>query len=172
MNLSTAALASQRSPYLNEGRLADIIGAIPVLSAYERYASRQLAEWQNQLGEACARDGWKQVFKEHPEFFRFHDEGGKHWVGMRWRWALDKDFDPQLGRTLSSEEQAAATPEQNDRLTRVPLTPEQIETLMSTAVKLHSSAIEHERHARWWIPLVIPAATTVVGILLGAWLKS
>ena len=76
MNLSAATMASQRSPYLNAGRLADIIGAIPVLSAYEKYASRQLPEWQKQLGEACARDGWKQVFKEHPEFFRFNDEGG------------------------------------------------------------------------------------------------
>lgn len=163
---------TQRSPYLNEGRLADIIGAIPVLSTYERFTSRQLARWQKKLGEACASGGWEQVFKEHPEFFHFNDDDGNRWVSMRWRWALDKDYDPQLGRVISSEELAGATAEQRDRLTRAPLNPRQIETLMNTAVKLHASAIEQERHARWWVPLVIPAGTTVVGILLGAWLKS
>lgn len=162
-------MAQERSPYLNDGRLADVIGAIPVMSAYEKHASRRLNKWQGQLGEACASGGWEQVFKEHPEFFRFRDG---EWVAMRWRWALDKDYDPQLSRSLSSEEMAKATQEQKERLTRAPLAPEQIEALMSTAVKLHSSAIEQERHARWWIPLVIPAATTIIGILLGAWLKS
>ena len=172
MGFFGTTITPQRSPYLSEGRLADIIGAIPVLSASDKYASRQLSEWRKKLGEACARGGWEQVFTEHPEFFRLHEDGGKHWVAMRWRWALDKDYDPQFGRVLTSDELSAATVDQIARLTRAPLTPQQIEMLMSTAVKLHASAIEHERNARWWIPIVLPAATTIIGILLGAWLKS
>lgn len=161
-----------RSPYLIEGRLADIIGAIPVLSAYDKYASRGLDQWREKLGKPCAEGGWRQVFEEHPEFFRLHDKDQKTWAAMRWRWALDEDYDPELGRSLSSGEMKAASKAQRDRLTRPPLTPEQIETLMSTAVKLHATAIERARQARWWIPVVIPAITTIVGVLLGAWLKS
>ena len=82
------------SPYLEEGRLADVIGAIPVLSAYEKFASRDLPRWESRLGKPCAEGGWRQVFEEHPEFFRIREEEGKLWVGMRWRWALDQNFDP------------------------------------------------------------------------------
>lgn len=160
------------SPYLAEGRLADIIGAIPVLSAYDKHASRGLDEWAKQLGEACTPGGWRQVFMEHPEFFRLYDDQGKLWGAMRWRWALDKDYDPELARSLSSLELQDAPAKQRKRLTRPPLTPEQIETLMNTAIELHSSAIERAMHARWWMPVIIPALTTIVGILLGAWLKS
>ena len=133
---------------------------------------RGLDEWEKQLGQPCTPGGWRQVFMEHPEFFRFHDEPAKTWAAMRWRWALDRDYDPASGRSLSFDELQTASKEQRERLTRPPLTPEQIETLMSTAVKLHATAIERARHARWWIPVVIPAITTIVGILLGAWLKS
>ena len=160
------------SPYLIEGRLADIIGAIPVLSAYDKYASRGLDEWESQLGKPCAPGGWRQVFTEHPEFFRCHDKEGKAWAAMRWRWALDRDYDPASGRSLVSDDLQVASKEQRERLTRPPLTAEQIETLMSTAVKLHATAIERARHARWWVPVIIPAVTTIIGILLGAWLKS
>jgi len=161
-----------KSPYLKKGRLADIIGAIPVLAAYEKFASRQLTEWQNQLGDACASGGWKEVFYEHPEFFRLVQRNSSDWVGLRWRWALDPDYDPFIGRSLSAHEIAEADETQRTRLTRPPLITQQIESLMATAVKIHASAIEEERHARWWVPIVIPAVTTIVGIFLGVWLKS
>ena len=160
-----------KSPYLTEGRLSDIVSAIPVLGAYEQYASRGVKEWSEKLGAPTSSEGWQDVFEQHPEFFRTHVDGQKVWAGVRWRWALDRDYDPVTGKKIPRNE-IQSNSDQLSRLTRAPLSSDQIEALISTAIEMHNAAIERARHSRSWIPVVIPAITTLVGVALGAWLKS
>lgn len=164
--------SKSKSPYLESGRLADIVAAIPVLGAFEKRTSQSIEYWQKKLGEPGSCRCWKNVFEAHPEFFRINTDESKYLVSLRWRWALDKDYDPDSGASLSALDIEKLGTEQKKKLTMMPLAPEQIEVLINTAVKLHESAIELERHSRWWVQLVIPAVTTIVGVLMGAWLKS
>jgi hypothetical protein len=161
-----------KSPYLNnDSRLAEIIGAVQVMSIYP-WASRKAEDWQKSLGEPLSANDWPTVFKEHPEFFRFTKVG---WVSLRWRHGYLRTFDPKLGHELSETQQAVLTPEQKDDLTHKPLTTDQTEALMKTALDFHARAIAHEQERRWWVPFLFGFLTAVLafaGVILGACIKS
>jgi|ERR1035441_7667477 hypothetical protein len=161
-----------KSPYLeNDSRLAEIIGAIQVMSIY-KWASRKSEVWQKSLGEPLGANDWPTVFKEHPEFFRFTKDG---WVSLRWRHGYLKTFDPTQGRELSETQVAELTPEQRDALTHKPLTTDQTEALIKTALDFHARAIAHEQERRWRIPFLFGVLTAVLafaGAILGAYIKS
>ena len=68
---------------------------------------------------------------------------------------------------------SSVTAHEKNELTRAPLETSQIETLIDAAISLHTRAIEHERQKQWWVPVIIPAITALVGAglgFLGAWL--
>lgn len=60
----------QDGPYLKPSvRLADILAAIQVLSAYE-FAARTIEKWERSLGrQPQSAETWSDVFTSHPEFF-------------------------------------------------------------------------------------------------------
>lgn len=139
-----------KSPYLkNDSRLADIIGAVQVMGIYP-WASRKAEDWLKSLGEPLSANDWPTIFKEHPEFFRF-TKGG--WVSLRWRHGYFRTFDPKLGHELSESQRSVLTPAQQEELTHKPLTADQTEALMKTALDFHARAIAHdkdnERYVRW-----------------------
>lgn len=161
-------MSSDKSPYLtHQRRLSDIIAGIQVLGAYPKYASRDISQWNTKLDLPLSATSWVEVFKDHSEFFRVKNKEGINHAALRWRWALDKDYDYEKGRTLNSDEMSLISNDKKEKLTRPPLKPSQIEMLIDTAVNLHSSAISLQNQKRWWIQVIIPSAVGLIGALLG-----
>ncbi|MGQ7249766.1 hypothetical protein ACUN9Y_20835 [Halomonas sp. V046] len=157
-------MASIKSPYLENGaRLADVIAAIQVMGAYP-WASREVSSWAIKLGESVSADGWHEVFREHPEFFRLNGE----WASLRWRHGYDRSFDAERGIELARDAREALSEQARQALTRRPLSADQIETLLKTAVELHTRAIAQAQERRWlW-----PSLFGIAGVLLGAVLQA
>jgi len=163
-------------PYLRQGRLADVIAALQVMASAER-PEREIKDWayeldRNRENSAIAR--WTDVFTEHREFFitcRLYDKGELK-AASRWRYVF-KTFDPKTGKEYTLAELEALPDEKRWSLTTKPLAGDQIQTLLNTAIGLHTRAIEELLAARWWIPLiaaVLGFAGAIVGTFLSAYL--
>ena len=166
---------SSRSPYLaTDGRLSDVIAALQALGSYD-WATRKIERWREGLGEPISAANWSQVFRQHPEFFRLNDEDE---ATLRWRHAYDRVYAPNFEpkRELSAQELSRLTPDQKRKeLSRKPLTSDQIQALVATAVELHSRAIAHKEKSRWWVAVATQASVALIGlagVALGAWLKT
>ena len=160
-----------KSPYLKDYRLADIVGAIQVMGIYP-WASRKAEDWHKSLGEPLSSDTWPVIFREHPEFFRLTS---KDWASLRWRHSYFQTFDPKQGCELTESQRAALASAERGALTHKPLTPDQTEALMKTAVEFHTHAIAHEQERRWLSPLLfalLGAVLAFAGAILGAYIKS
>jgi ABC-type phosphate/phosphonate transport system permease subunit len=150
-----------KSPYLKDGRLSDIIAAIQAMGVYP-WAGRK--EWEKTLDTAKSAENWKDLFSEHPEFFRLSGE----WTTLRWRYTYDKTYDARSHRELNAEEIDKLLPDEKDKLTHKPLDAGQIEALIRVAIELHSRAIAQEQEGRWWKPVWITALMGFLGALIGA----
>jgi len=143
--------------------LADVLAAIQVLGAYT-FASRKYESWVEKLGDPQSAMGWDLIFAEHPEFFRVSGE----WVSLRWRHGYDRTYSHEQARDLTHAEISNLTDDERGKLTRRPLTSDQIEALMKTAIELHSREVAHQQERRWLTPLLF----ALLGIILGAVLQS
>jgi hypothetical protein len=149
------------SPYLKNRRLEDIIAAIQAMGVNPWAGSK---DWGKKLGDPLSADTWDAIFSQHPEFFR-RSEG---WATLRWRYTYDKTYNAPKHRDLSAEEINQLTPDEKENLTHKPLTADQIETLIKTAIELHSRAIAYQEEMRWWKPVWISGLLAVLGALIGA----
>ncbi|MFN0242302.1 MAG: N-carbamoyl-L-amino acid amidohydrolase [Planctomycetota bacterium] len=148
------------SPYLESGRLEKVLAAIQILGSYE-WASRKAKSWSDKLETAQESENWLELFSDHPEFFRVSKDS---WVSLRWRHGYDKIYSVAAHRELTTEElKALAAKPTGEKLTRKPLTPEQIAGLMKTAIELHGRAIAHEQEKRWLRSLLFPVLGGVLG---------
>jgi hypothetical protein len=113
---------------------------------------------------------WKNVFEQHPEFFRL--DGAREKASLVWRRQYPKRFHVDLEKRLTVEEFQALSEEQKGRVSRGPLTPDDIKALVDTAISLHSRALESEHARKWWIPLASSAIGGLLGAILGAFLHA
>jgi hypothetical protein len=60
--------------YLNKDRLADVLALIQVLALDEKAKRSEDGLRKELQGQPRSSDSWQQLGKEHPEFFRVHDE--------------------------------------------------------------------------------------------------
>ncbi len=154
---------SSTSPYIrNPNRLADLIAAIQVLGSY-RCASRQLQKWEKRLGrDPVSATNWETIFKQHPEFFTI--QGGD--VSAVWRRSRERKYDTYTNRSVSREEALRLTEQENEsgkkRLSRPPLSTEEISKLVDIAINLHEQEIKHGQERRWWISAVL----AVIGLII------
>lgn len=168
-----------KSPYLeNPKRIEDVIAGIQVLGSYEKKTSRRLNFWTSLLGRDEAY--WKKVFEEHPEFFRVNDktqqleetdddnnnDSSELWVSLRWRFAYQRTYDHLRKIELSNDELNELNNSQKKKLTRKPLTSEQIQSLISTAINLNEKAISDDIRKKWWRPL-LSGVFVIFGALIG-----
>ena len=153
-------MAHARSPYLNPGRLEKVLAAIQILGSYD-WASCEASLWAEKLETLQKSEDWASLFKEHPEFFRVSRDG---WVSLRWRHGYDRIYSVTAHKELTSGEIAALSVKPDvEKLTRRPLTPEQVAGLMKTAIELHGRAIAQEQELRWLTPFLFP----ILGAMLG-----
>ena len=158
----------KKSPYLKAQRLADVIAAIQVMSTYKFY-KLDFAGWSMRItGVESNADYWKNVFIEHPEFFRLNSDQLK--VSLVWRRSYQRNFHVDMQQILTSE-QVKNLPEieKTTRLSRSPLTNGDTATLISTAIDLHSRAIASEQEKRWLVPSLITILAVCLGAILKAW---
>ena len=160
---------SAESPYLaNRHRLSDVLAAIQTLGTYKFY-KLDFAGWADRIsGDADMADHWQQVFEQHPEFFRIDSTKTK--ASLVWRRQHPKLFHIDEERKLTKEEFNELMPEQKQRVSRVALGAGDIQSLLKTAIDLHTRAVEHQRERRWWLPLAT-AAAALLGSLAGAVLR-
>jgi hypothetical protein len=159
-----------RSPYLKRGRLADVIAALQIMGAGER-PEKEIRHWAKELSYSDSDTEvakWTAVFREHPEFFLVYRLQGDPNLksALRWRYT-SKLYDTTTGKEYTPEEKDLLPEKQRWLLTTKPLTSDSIATLMSTAIELHSRAIEELSASRYWIP-ILAACLGFAGALLGA----
>lgn len=164
------ARANSLSPYLADTRrLADVIAAIQVMGTYKFYW-QDFAGWAERIsGDAQQAAYWRNIFEDHPEFFRL--DGERQGAALVWRRQLPKRFHVDEERRLSAAETLALDEAGMERVSREPLSAHDIRSLIDTAVGLHSRALDQQKERRWWLPLVT-AVAALFGAVLGAWLKS
>lgn len=159
----------KQSPYLkDDARLADVIAAIQAMSIYKFY-KLDFAGWADRIsGDPSQGEHWRQVFVEHPEFFRLDSARAK--ASLVARRQHPKNYNVDTRSYIEKADFGALSSEKKLRISRSPLRQDEIASLIQTAVELHSRALEQSRDRRWWLPLVtalIGAASGIAGTLLG-----
>ena len=154
-----------KSPYLIPGRLERVLAAIQILGSYG-FASRQAKSWAGKLETINENDDWHTVFLDHPEFFRV---GAGDWVSLRWRHGYEETYRVSERRELTHTElQSLPTKDKENDVTRKPLEPDEIATLMNIAVELHGRTIAQEQERRWLSSFLFPLLGAVLGGIVGA----
>ena len=156
------------SPYTKEtNRLADVIAAIQVMASYKFYKT-DFSEWSNRIvGDHSKGEYWRSIFEQHPEFFRLDAERKK--ASLVWRRQRQKRFDVDKGARITKDEFDSLDDTHKERISRSPLSSEEIGVLIEAAISLHSRALEQQKESRWWIPL-ITAGSALVGAIVGAFI--
>ncbi len=172
-----------KSQYLEKDRLANVIAAIQILSvsecaagtldrwAAELEASEELTpeEIENTPVRFGDRKKWQTIFEQHPEFFKSYTTRGEPRVALRWRYAqiVNGQGKPNGKAPDTTETKDESKPEATYDLTKVPSRPlsaDQIQVLISTAIELHgreaATAVPPERFRTPFF--------TVIGALLGS----
>lgn len=154
-------------PYTdNENRLADVISAIQVMATYKFY-KLDFSSWADRIsGDQGQAEYWRQVFEQHPEFFRL--DRGRMKASLVWRRSHQKLFDVDREEKISRDEFRALSDEAKLRISRTPLANSDISTLINTAINLHSQEIEHKKDSRWWIAGVMGLAGVILGTVIKA----
>ena len=157
-----------KSPYLKPGRLSDVIAAITTLGTYRYYKLdfRKAAEKiENDPNRA---NHWREIFENHPEFFRIVDERQK--VSLVWRRQFRKNYDPKKMEELTRGEFDLLSLEEKFRLSRRPLSSAELTTLMEIAIKSHDRALEMSKHQKWWVPLAA-GILSFLGAIAGSYIR-
>ncbi len=159
--------SKENSPYTdNPNRLSDVIAAIQVMGTY-KFFKLEFSEWAHRIsGDREKGNHWKQIFEQHPEFFRLNRP--RTHASLAWRRTYRKHYDVDADATLSKEACLNLTKEQKKRISRSPLSNDDISTLINTAINLHARELDRKKDSRWWITGIIGLA----GVILGALIKA
>jgi hypothetical protein len=155
-----------KSPYLaTDERLSDVISAIQTLGTY-RFYKLSTEKWSERIcGDGSQTVKWKNVFEQHPEFFRYSADLKN--VSLVLRRQRPKLFDVDTLKLVDRVDREARDTAGKARISRAPLSESELQLLIELAVNLHKKALEDRRDARWWMPLLI-AAIGLFGVWLGA----
>lgn len=158
---------SQKNPYTeNDNRLADVIAAIQVMATYKFY-KRDFSRWAERIEGKDERGiYWKNIFEQHPEFFRLDSNQEK--ASLVWRRNYQKLYDVDEEEKISRDTYKGLTATEKERISRTPLTNSDISTLINTAINIHSGELDHKKDSRWWIS----GAIGLAGVILGAVIKA
>jgi hypothetical protein len=165
--------------YLEKDRLANVIAAIQTLGVADRPSgtlNRWVAELEaseeltsDQLDQSpikfAERKKWQTLFEQHPEFFKTYTLRGELRVLLRWRYAesiKNEANDAPNGKNHADN----SNTEKSDDGTAPPgkpLTADQIQVLINTAIEMHAKAVGGEQASDRIRPLLM----TIIGAALG-----
>jgi hypothetical protein len=135
------------SPYLVQGRLADVLALIQVLALDEdahRSEDGLNSEFQ---GPPRSSGSWSGIAEQHSEFFRVAPTGNNR-------------------VSLVARHVSAPTGE-----TRPLLASDYTSKLLQLAVELHDREVRRSQHWHIWLPVIV-AVTAGAFTLFGIWLKA
>jgi len=169
-----------KSHYLEKDRLANVIAAIQILGVSDR-SSGTLNRWVAELEASeeltseqlnsspikfAERKKWSTVFEQHPEFFKTYSLRGETRVLLRMRYAQSANFAPKNGATTSPE--TRDKPDSiEDTISNKPLTADQIQVLINTAIELHGREAAADRGPERFRPFLMATLGAVLGTLAG-----
>jgi hypothetical protein len=175
-----------KSHYLEKDRLANVIAAIQILGVADRSwgtLQRWVAELEaseeltpDQLDQMpvkfAERKKWATVFEQHPEFFKVYTVRGEQRVLLRLRYAQSvnshkHDEFAALANLVKEKTESAKAESTEDNTTSKPLTPDQMQVLIGTAMNLHDRAVEAERPPDRFRPFLMATIGAVLGTLAG-----
>lgn len=140
-------VAMTLSPYLKANQLSDVLAAVQTMALLQYYR-HSTEDWAFFISGDKKKEGhWRDVFDDHPEFFR-KATGGKYSLILRR--ASPRRFHTKEGRAITSEEFEALSEERKADVSRSPVSDSQLRLLMDLAINLHQNAIEAKRDKRWW----------------------
>lgn len=151
------------APIRTPQRLADLISAIQVMGTY-KFAVRRVSRWEKRLQRVpLSARSWSEVFKQHPEFFTFVRETPARpddsAVALIWRRRKERNYDTIRHKELERDEAKLlhdAEPEIDaERLSRLPLTTEEVSLLVNLALELHERELKHQQQRRWWLTVIL-----------------
>jgi hypothetical protein len=169
-----------KSHYLEKDRLANVIAAIQILGVSDR-ASGTLNRWVAELEASeeltseqlnsspvkfAERKKWSTVFEQHPEFFKTYSLRGETRVLLRMRYAQSANFAPKNGATTSPETKDKPDSTE-DTIASKPLTADQIQVLINTAIELHGREAAADRGPERFRPFLMATLGAVLGTLAG-----
>lgn len=153
-------------PYLKPNRLGDVIAAIQFMSLNVR-SSQPCEKWAHYIsGDTTKADHWRQVFNDHPEFFRKSPDYEDHYA-LIWRRASPRLYFRKEDRRISKPEYDQLSQEERNFVSRVRVPESEIKTLIDIAIELHAKAREQHTDWRWWVPIVASFFGSLVAVLLG-----
>jgi hypothetical protein len=158
-------------PYLRPNRLTDLLAAIQTMALFDRYR-RPAKRWAYLIsGDESREDYWREIFDQHPEFFRPSSAHSGQYA-LVWRRAGNGRYHRSFGRILDQTEYDALSLDDKKRyISRPPVPEDQIKTLLDTAIHLHEKAVDARRERRWWVTPVIAVLSTLgsfAGAVIGA----
>jgi ABC-type phosphate/phosphonate transport system permease subunit len=166
------------SHYLEKDRLANLIAAIQIMGLADRPSgtlNRWIAELEAseeltaaQLDKSpikfAERKKWQTVFEQHPEFFKTYTLRGEPRVLLRWRYA-------ETLKSGTNSKNPSETEDNDDDEAELPpskpLTADQIQVLINTAIGLHAKEAEAERNPDKFRPLLMAIIGAALGTLAG-----
>lgn len=165
MQGSIEVFRNRKSPYLIPNRLQDVLASLQFLGTYKRYKLKA-ERWEKWLAVApLSASSWDVIFTQHPEFFR---RNAKDEISLVWRRSLPKRYQIDTGRMLTEQEIESMD---ENRISRPPLDPSSLATLLEIAIRLQSEALEQKRERRWWVPVIVSISGVLfgfIGAMLGA----
>jgi hypothetical protein len=171
-----------KSHYLEADRLANVIAAIQILGVSDQTAatlnrwvaeleaSEELTPEQLELTRVkfADRKKWAAVFEQHPEFFKTYTLRGEQHVLLRLRYAqsLSKS-NAKDGANPGAENSSARNDGNGAAVIAQPLSPDQIQLLIQTAIDLHDREAAAERKPDRLSPLVMAGVGAAIGTVAG-----
>jgi hypothetical protein len=153
------------------------------LEAGEERTSEQLEQSPIKFAE---RKKWQTVFEQHPEFFKSYTLRGEPRVLLRWRYAESlkseangaangkhsqnhsqgkdkKDKDEEEGEDEAGRNEAGRNTEPPGK----PLSPDQIQVLINTAIEMHAKELAGEQNPDKFRPLLMAVVGAALGTVAG-----
>ena len=85
--------------------------------------------------------------------------------------AIPRRFNVDTSTEITREAFYALPDNEKLRISRNPLEADTIESLIKTAIDLHSRALQYQQDKRWKIPLAVSFIGGLIGAVLGGLLK-
>jgi hypothetical protein len=183
-----------KGQYLEKGRLANVIAAIQAMGVADRPSgtlNRWVAELEGseeltseqleQSPKFAERKKWQTVFEQHPEFFKSYTLRGEPRVLLRWRYAeslkseangaangkdSQKDSEEDDGED-EPQDKLKDKPGSNAEPTSKPLSADQIQVLINTAIEMHAKEVAGEQNPDKFRPLYMAIIGAALGTVAG-----